>query len=659
MNHQERRASTDQSGQSPPLPRQETPATWFEAGLRLLQVGQLAEAEQCGRSALALDQGHADSLHLMGMLCVASQQYDLAIEWFAMAIRQNPQIADYFANLGRVLRRKNRLDEAIRSFDRALMLGPDQVDVWIGMGEMLQQQKRLDEAIKCFDRALTLRPDQAQLWFRLGEMLQQQKRVDEAILSYDQALKLKPDYREAANASGLLHFEAKRYEEAIERFARSTEIDPNQPGAYNFISRCQWPLRRFEEALVNGLKANELAPDHLEILKNIGLLVQKLGRHEEAMVWLDKALALKPDFPPALNDRSTSLFELRRIDEAFADLDRAIALDPERPSYHWNRALLQLLTGDFDAGWPAREWGRKCELVSFVDRQFTRPRWFGGEPPAGKTILLHSDEGLGDTIQYSRYAAMVAELGARVILEVEMPLHPLLTGLDGVSLCVPKIEGNPLPDFDLHCPLSGLPLAFKTRLETIPAARSYLPPLPAARVKEWQDRLGTHDRLRVGLVWSGNPLHGNDRNRSISLRMMSAIFDERANFYSLQKEPRPEDKATLIERADVIDLTEHLADFVETAALISCLDLVITVDTSVAHLAAALGRPTWILLPHTPDYRWLLDRDDSPWYPSVRLFRQDESRDYSKVLARVRDELGAMIAARCTSPQREEVHRTC
>jgi hypothetical protein len=188
-----------------------------------------------------------------------------------------------------------------------------------------------------------------------------------------------------------------------------------------------------------------------------------------------------------------------------------------------------------------------------------------------------------------------------------------------------------------------LPLAFKTRLETIPASPSYLPLLPRARLSAWRDRLDAHDRLRVGLVWSGNPLHTNDRNRSTSFRQMSAIFDARARYYSLQKDPRPEDKAALSERSDVIDLTEDLTDFVETAALISHLDLVITVDTSVAHLAAALGRPTWILLPHTPDYRWLLDREDSPWYPSVRLFRQDERRNYDGALARAREALGERI----------------
>ena len=643
MDRQPRKTSTEQPAASPAAPERDSPEAYFQAGLRLLQAGQLAQAEQYGRQALTIDQSHADSLHLMGMLCLASKQYDLAIEWFAMAIRRNPEVADYFVNLGMALQRKERFDEAIRSYDRALMLGPDQIETWLRMAELLQRQERFDEAIKSYDRVVTLDGERAEIWYRMGELLQRQQRMDEAVLSFDQALKLKPDYREAANASALLHFEARRYEEALARFTRSTEIDPTQAGAFNFLSRCQWPLRRFEEALANGMRAIALAPDNPEIAKNIGLILQKLDRHEEAMGWFDKALTLRREFPQALNDRSTSLFALRRIDEAFADIDRAVALDPECPDYRWNRALLQLLVGNFDEGWRGREWGRRSALVDFVDRQFGKPHWLGEEPIAGKTILLHSDEGLGDTIQYSRYAVMVAKLGARVILEVQAPLQALLAGLEGVSLCLPKDAA--LPEFDLHCPIGGLPLALRTRLETIPAARSYLPPLPQARVSAWQERLGTHERLRVGLVWSGNPLHFNDRNRSTSLRQLSAIFDDRARFYSLQKDPRPEDNAMLSERGEVIDLTEHLADFVETAALISHLDLVVSVDTSVAHLAAALGRPTWILLPHTPDYRWLLDRDDSPWYPSVRLFRQDERRTYDSALARVREELGVLIAA--------------
>jgi ADP-heptose:LPS heptosyltransferase len=238
---------------------------------------------------------------------------------------------------------------------------------------------------------------------------------------------------------------------------------------------------------------------------------------------------------------------------------------------------------------------------------------------------------------------MLAARGARVILVVERAAQALLSGLAGVSQCLAL--GDMLPAFDMHCPTCSLPLALGTRLDTIPSATSYLP-LPAeSRVQAWENRLGAHDRLRIGLVWSGNPEHGNDHNRSLPLRTLSRILDVDATFVSLQKDPKPADKTVLLERTEIVDLTAHLTDFTETAALVSCLDLVITVDTSVAHLAGALGCPTWVLLPYAPDWRWLLDRDDSPWYPTARLFRQDETRDYASVLDRVRDELLKRVTA--------------
>jgi hypothetical protein len=237
---------------------------------------------------------------------------------------------------------------------------------------------------------------------------------------------------------------------------------------------------------------------------------------------------------------------------------------------------------------------------------------------------------------------MVAARGARVILAVQDALYPLMSGLTGVSHCLPLSDVR-LP-FDMYCAISSLPLAFGTTLETIPSATPYLPSCAESRLQVWERRLGSHDRLRVGLVWSGNPQHKNDHNRSIPLHMLAQILDIDATFVSLQKDVRPDDEATLLERTEIADLTGHLADFTETAALVSCLDLVITVDTSVAHLAGAMGRPTWILLPYTPDYRWMLDRNDSPWYPTVRLFRQDEKREYRSVLDRVRTELAAQVA---------------
>src|ERR1700744_3441957 len=301
-----------------------------------------------------------------------------------------------------------------------------------------------------------------------------------------------------------------------------------------------------------------------------------------------------------------------------------------------------MLTGDFERGWAGRE-ARWRRANPGIYPKFSEPRWLGEPDIAGKTIVICADEGLGDTIQFARYVPMVVALGARVILVVEPPAQALLSGMPGIALCLRK-GIDVLPAFDLHCPMSALPLIFATRLDNIPPGN--LPPLPAARLQAWQRRLGAHDKLRVGMVWSGNPIHSNDHNRSTSLQTFARLFDLDATFVSLQKDPRQADQATLGEHPEVIDPTADLKEFVETAALLSCLDVVVTVDTSVAHLAAALGQPTWILLPYIPDYRWLLDRDDSPWYPTARLFRQDKTRDYATVLDRVRGELETLISAK-------------
>ena len=266
----------------------------------------------------------------------------------------------------------------------------------------------------------------------------------------------------------------------------------------------------------------------------------------------------------------------------------------------------------------------------------------------GKTILVCADEGLGDTIQFARFVPDLASRGARVVLAVQDALVPLLSGASGVSECVADTK-HPLPSFDLHCPVMSLPLACGARPDAIPSA-DYLPPLPGDRVEAWKRRLGPHDRLRVGLVWSGNPKQGDDRNRSMPLAALAPLLGLNATFVSLQKDPRPADKARLGEEARILDLTSELTDFVETAALVSCLDLVITVCTSVAHLAGTLGRPTWVMLPYVGDWRWQIDRDDSPWYPSMRLFRQDASRDYTLVVENVHAALARMIStfSRCS-----------
>ncbi|CCD96848.1 putative TPR domain protein; O-GlcNAc transferase related protein [Bradyrhizobium sp. ORS 375] len=644
MKHKPRRSAGKSPVKSGSPARGDTAEALCEAALRLLRAGLLTQAEETCRRALTLDAASVDALQAMGRVCLALKRFDDAIEWFARAIRQDISVPDSFVGLAQALQLAGRRDEAIKAYDRALQLQPDAVDSWDALGELLQLTGRHAEAALACDRLLQLAPDRAVTWFRLGEVLEAQGRRDEAALAFEQVLKLQPDRVDAANKAGAVHFDAGRYDEAIARFDQSLRQQPDQAGVLCLKGISLRRLRRYDEAQPVGQRAHALAPHDPDIANSYGCILQNLGRHDEAVAVFDKAIAIRPQTADFHNHRGTSLAELHRFEEAFASFDRAIALRPDFADAHWNAALFRLLTGDFEGGWAAREWGRQCRAVGFVERSFDAPMWTGDAPLEGRTILLHSDEGLGDTIQFARYATMAAAQGARVLLEVDAVLQPLLSGLAGVAQCLAR-GADAVPSIDAHCPLSSLPLAFATRIDTIPAAQCYLPPPPAERCAIWQQRLGPRHRRRVGLVWSGNPAHLNDHNRSMPLAMLAPLLDLDVQFVSLQKGIRPADKAVLAERGDIVDLTAEIIDFVETAALIDNLDLVVTVDTSVAHLSGAMGKPTWVMLPYTPDYRWLLDRDDSPWYPSVRLFRQDRRRDYVPVVARVREALAQLAGS--------------
>jgi tetratricopeptide (TPR) repeat protein len=607
MNRRERRAAARKSQNVSSNRGVTTAAALCEAGLRHLRAEQYLDAQLCCQQALAADPDHADTLHLMGLLSFQAEHHDLAVEWFSRAIRQDAK-PQYLLSLGAAL----------------------------------QNQGRLEESLQTYEKAAQLKPDAAVLRRFVGDVLVKLNRPEQAVVSFQRALELDPRDRNAAFSGGTLYFQLGRLDEALICFNLCERLQPDNAATLRKRALVLCGLKRFEEALVDSERSHALEPSNAEAGNQTGTILKSLGRNDEALVWFDRSLKLRPEHIETLNNKAMSLIELHRFDEAFAVLDQAKAIDPAHAATAWNLALLQMLTGNFEAGWAGRE-ARWKMLPPEEAPRIARPIWLGRDSIEGKTILLHSDEGLGDAIQFSRYVPMVAERGARVILAVEDTLQPLLSRLTGVSQCLPKSAGAP-EAFDLHCPLSSLPLAFRTRLDSIPAEKSYLPPPAAETISSWESRLGPRKRPRVGLVWSGNPKHDNDRNRSIPLRALGRILDVDATFVSLQKDLRPDDRAALVARPEIVDLSAHFADFAETAALVSCLDLVITVDTSVAHLAAALGCPTWILLPYTPDYRWLLDRDDSPWYPTVRLFRQTASREYESVLDSVRTELLAMIS---------------
>jgi len=438
-------------------------------------------------------------------------------------------------------------------------------------------------------------------------------------------------------------FNLGRYAEALECFNAFEKFNPNVAPLYQTRGLCLQRLGRFAEAQADFERSIALNPGEAETHKNLGTLHSRLGRMDQAFASFDRALALRPNFPAALNEKARALWSLQLLEDAFATFHRSLAVAPDNADTIWNLALLQMLTGDFERGWLGREARWKAPSLGLAERGFSQARWLGDRPLEGRSILLHADEALGDSIQFARYASMVAALGARVILEVKPAVRQLLAGIRGVADCIDRSSTQSLA-FDLHCPLGSLPLAFGTRLDTIPFAQGYLPVPPTEHMRAWEDRLGRRTRVRVGLVWSGDPGHKNDHNRSIALRALAPLLDCDVQFVSLQKGIRNEDRAFLAERPDVVDLTDQLTDFSATAALMSCLDLVISVDTSVVHLAGALGIPVWTMLPFNPDWRWLLNRDDSPWYRSMRLFRQPKRDDWASVVDSVRRELAALVS---------------
>jgi tetratricopeptide (TPR) repeat protein len=596
-------AAEEGIGTQPSAP---TPAGLFETGLANLRAGRQLEAQLCCEAALAINPAHADSLQLMGLIALQAQQIDHAIEWLSRAIRLDPK-TEYLSALGFVLK----------------------------------QAGRLEEALAVLDKAVQLKPHDTELLKQLGGVLAARNRPADALAVYQHVLTLDPRHFEAAHASGVLLYKMDRFEDALAQFELCNEVLPDHAPTLFELARTLRALKRHDESLTLYLRLHAQSPDDPTICNNVGDALLGLDRYDEGLAWFEKALELHPDFVEVIVNKAYALFQLNRLDEAMAAYARAKMLDPNDARSTWQLAHLHLLTGDFWRGWVQREARWKVADFSPDYPKVAQPKWLGNEDVKGKTILVCVDEGLGDALQFARYVPMLAARGANIVLVVQDALRPLLSGLPGVSNCLP-FGAKELPPFDLHCPIMSLPLAFGTTLKTIPPA-AYLPPLPDARVKAWEKRLGAHHRLRVGLVWSGNPRQGNDRNRSMPFKTLAPLLDLDATFVSLQKDVRPDDKAPLAARTDIIDLAAELSDFVETAAAIQNLDLVITVCTSVAHLSGTLGRETWVMLPYVGDWRWLVGRDDSPWYPSVKLFRQDESRSYDGVVARVRAALEARI----------------
>ncbi|MFB2967754.1 tetratricopeptide repeat protein [Aerosakkonema sp. BLCC-F183] len=669
------------------------------AAIQHYEAGRLAPAEQIYRQILQKQPDNLDALQLLGLTAVRLGKHELAIECFRKAVNIAPTVPDFPYNLAMVLQQQGQIEEAIACYRQTLNLEPNHPGAYYNLGKALQEQGHLPEATVCYQQATILVPDYAEPYNCLGAVLQQQGLLTEAIACYRQALTIKPNYAEAYSNLGSALFGLEQLEEAIVCYRQALALKPDNALVYGNLGGVLHKLYRFAEAIACYQKALAIEPDHPIIYNNLGVTLKEMGELEQAITCYQKALALKPEYTDAYSNLGSALKQQGQIDAAITCYHQALALNPNLPEVYNNlgsaleeggqsaeaiscyrqalglnpnlamaqnnlahalifqgeiekaltylqpnsqlnpddrfdRAYLLLLAGDFRRGFA--EYESRWQSRETPPRPFSVPLW-DGSPLEGRSILLHAEQGLGDTIQFIRYANLVATYGGRIIVECPASLMRLLASISCIDRLIP--QDSPLPAFDTHAPLMSLPWILGTTIETVPAEIPYLrAPQSSVRLKVLSDT-----KLKVGILWASYSKGKTARKRSCPLaHFLELINIPGMAFYSLQKDIEERDLNQLNQTTRLQNLSQELNDFADTAAILMQLDLVITIDTSVAHLAGALGKPVWILLPYDPDWRWMLQREDSPWYPTARLFRQQHPGDWQSVFVRVAEELRAL-----------------
>lgn len=576
---------------------------YFRQALALHQQGQFVEARRLYRLALNENPRHPDTLHLLGLVEIQFGDYAEAERLILMAIEVRGDIPDYYANLGLMLTSLGRLQEAEQALIRAIKLRSDDANLYFLLANVHYTNRQYARAEAEYRLALRLTQQDSQIYLGLANSLIAQQQLQEARDAIAKALQLKPDYAEALGNMGAVLQQLWQLPEAEQYLRRSLAIEPR----------------------------------NAEVLSNLGALLLDTDRHAEAETSLRAALEIRPGSSSAWNNLGNLLLQQRRVTEAKDCFAKAANLSPDYVNAHWNLGLAQLLQGDFANGWEGYEWRTKRSDARHLYPEYPQPKW-QGETLGGKRILLYAEQGLGDTLQFVRFVPFVAALGGHVILQCQPALKQLLSSMPGVAAVV--ATGEPLPPFDVYCPLLSLPYHLGiTAEQKIPAHTPYLR-VEKQLQQKWKDRVRDSGRLKVGLVWSGAPRPDDaasnliDRRRSMSLAQFEpllALAD--VQFYSLQKGDKAKEAEKHKDR--IIDLMGDAHDFTDTAALVTQMDLVISVDTSVVHLAGALAVPTWVLSRFDGCWRWMLEREDTPWYPNMRLFRQPKAGDWDSVITAV------------------------
>jgi tetratricopeptide (TPR) repeat protein len=619
---------------------------WVALGQALMAGGRTTQAESAYREAIRLDGMNALARMGLGELRVATGRAEEALGEFELALKRQPSLVGAHLGLGNSLAVLGRNEDALACYERAISFRPRLPEGEFAAGFVLARMGKLKEAERRYRRALVLRPDFAAAWVNLGSMLREQGREAYAEAALQRAVELRPDLIAGWINLGLLERERRRPKQAEDYLRKALALNPEQ--VETLVAWCQF--RNAERDLPGawGWLRWALArdPSHAEAANMQGILLHGEGNFDEAVAAFDRAEALGSR--AAASNRGNTFLDLGRMDEALRAHQLAVERDPSHPGALYNLSLTQLRLGEWDCGWPAYEARWRFREVHPRPRTFTKPRW-RGEPLDGRRVLLHAEQGLGDTIQFCRYATLVAARGGVAILQVQEPVTRLMQSLPAVGAGRAEVAllGAKPPEFDLECPLLSLPAVFGTTVETVPWPGAYL---AADRERAFARLLQTpyartNEKpairpLRVGLAWAGNPRYKADRNRSIKLAaLLPLLRTAGVNWISLQKGAGAEQLSDLAGSVFVWDGASRDADLAETAALVATLDLVITSDTCIAHLAGAMAKPVWILLPHLGDWRWMQQIETTPWYPTARLLRQTQPGDWASVVQRAIEEL--------------------
>jgi tetratricopeptide (TPR) repeat protein len=682
----------------------------LQAGLDHHQAGRLAEATACYLEIVRDAPHHADALHLLGIVAQQQGDIPVAVQLIEAAIQINPQAAHYHNNLGNTYRLLGNRIAAMASYRRAIALDPADIAIQHSLANLLAESGKFEEAaslyqrvlnlephlaeahynfgnlrkrlgnlpaaIACYRRAialkadcpefyfnlavalhqggflresaesyrqvLALRPDDAEAHYSLGVVLQELDELKLAVACYERALQIKPDYREAYSNLAVTCVELGELRRAAELYAHRLQLEPNNAVVCSNLGVVYKELGDLKAAADLQRRALLLNPEMAVAHNNLGVVLARQGDSAGALSCYRRAVALKPDYVMALCNIGVQLSNGGDLAGAADYYQRALECNPEFATARFQLGIVHLLQGNFPVGWEEYESRWRARQLRLAKRKFSQPLW-QGEPLEGARILLHAEQGLGDTMQFVRYVPLVAARGGKVILEVQAGLQRLLDGTPGALEMV--IRGQALPDFDWQCPLLSLPRAFQTGLQTIPADAPYLKADPVAS-EAWAQRLA-RTGLRIGVAWGGSATHPYEQYRSIPLAQLAPLMQvEGVTFYSLQKGPAAKQLQAMPAGMKLIDLDALQTDFADTAAIVANLDLVISIDTSVAHLAGAMGKPVWILLHCVPDWRWLLNREDSPWYPTARLFRQSAPGQWQDVVNRLERELQILVKSR-------------